>query len=549
MTRAGLPDAALARMLAEGGGGKARRIGKTDLRIVDLPAGAEKAMVERLSRNPHIKFAELDMRVSPSLTSNDPYLGSQWHIGKIGADAAWASTFGDNVTVAVLDTGVDASHPDLSASIVPGWNVFSNTSDTRDVYNHGTGVAGTMAAIINNATGVAGIAGRAKIMPIKISDDTGYASWSAMASGLTHAADRGVRVANISYPSAASASVQSAAQYMKGKGGLVFMSAGNSGAEATTTPTTSLIVVSATDNSDVKTSWSTYGGFVSLSAPGTGIYTTTLGGGYVPEAGTSFSSPVAAGVAALVMAANPALSSAQVEDILFKSAVDLGTAGRDKLYGYGRVDAAKAVSLALASSGTTKDTQAPTAQIMSPTGGASVSGLATVDIAASDNVGVSKVEFRVNGSLVATDSTAPYGFSWDTTRVANGTVSLDAMAYDAAGNVGRSSILSVNVANATTVNTTADTIAPVVGFLSPATGSTVATGLIRIEVAATDNAGTAGLAMTLRLGGKLVASSSGTGALAYNWNARKVKTGTYTFTAEARDMAGNLSAATLAVNR
>jgi thermitase len=545
MPRAGLPDGALAAILKENGGGKARRVGQSELRIVDLPPGLEKQSVEKLARHPHIKFAEVDMLVAPDFVSNDPYLGSQWHIGKIGATTAWDATSGSGVTIAVLDTGVDSSHPDLAGSIVPGWNFYSNSSDTSDVYNHGTGVAGSAAAIFNNGMGVAGIAGKARIMPIKISADSGQASWSAVANGITYAADKGARVANISFSAYASSSVQTAAKYMKDKGGLVFVSAGNTGAQSTATATTSLIVISATDSADNIASWSTYGNVVALSAPGTGIYTTTKGGGYVSENGTSFASPVAAGVAALVFAAKPALTAYEVEAILFKSAADFGAAGRDIYFGNGRVDAAKAVSMALSSTSTAPgDSQAPTVAITSPTSGAAVSGIAPINLSASDNVGVTRVELMVNGSVVATDSSAPYGFSWDSTKVGNGTATLMARAYDAAGNVGSSPSVSVAVAN-TTSTTNAR---PVVAFNTPA-GGTVSGGMVKIVAAASDDGGVLGLKMTLSLNGKQVASSSGTGTVSYNWNTRKVGTGSYTFSAVAVDGNGATGSASVAYTR
>lgn len=539
--RAGLPEAALGRIVGVHGG-RAKRIGQSNLYVVELPGNAsEVAVAAQLAHNPHLKFAELDGLIKPELVSNDPYLGSQWHLGKIGAPSAWDTSAGSNVTIAVLDTGVDASHPDLVASVVPGWNFFSGNSSTVDVYGHGSKVAGSVAATLNNATGVAGVAGQARIMPIKISDDTGYGSWSAMAQGLTYAADNGVRVANISYMVGGVSTVQSAAQYMKGKGGLVFVSAGNTGVAATDAATTTLIPVGATNSADAIASFSTYGPYVALSAPGEGIYTTTKGGGYGAVSGTSFSSPIAAGVAALVMAANPALSSAQVESILFSTAQDLGAGGRDPYYGNGRVNAAAAIQAALSTQGA--DTVAPSVGIGNPLAGASVSGLITVDVNASDNVGVSRVELQVNGKVVASDSVAPYGFSWDSATVANGSASLVAVAYDAAGNKGSSAAVSVNVANAVV----ADTQPPVVAIINPVNGAKV-TGTVQIKLSASDNAGAAGIRQTLYIDGKVVATASGA-SLSYAWNTKKVAAGVHQIQAVAQDASGNRSSSSIQVTR
>ena len=181
---------------------------------------------------------------------------------------------------------------------------------------------------------------------------------------------------------AGSSSIISAAEYLQNKGGLVFASAGNNGTQDNTAPTPSMIVVSATDPNDNLYSWSSYGSFVTLSAPGD-VWTTSNGSGYQESMGTSFSSPLTAAVGALVMAANPNLSSASVQNILQSTAVDLGAAGKDSYYGYGRVNASAAVQAALSSP--VADTTPPTTVISSPTASSSVSGIVPVTGSASDN--------------------------------------------------------------------------------------------------------------------------------------------------------------------
>lgn len=544
MAKSGLSDAAISTALTERTGGRGRRIGSTGLHIVDLPAGAsEQAMVDSLSRHPHFKFAELDRIVPAQLVTNDPYLGSEWHLANIGVGQAWDSASGGGVIVAILDTGVDATHPDLAAQLVAGWNVYDNNANTSDVYGHGTKVAGTVAAAANNGIGVAGVAAAARIMPIRISDLTGSASYSAMAQGLTWAADRGARVANISYVAAGSAAVISAANYMKSKGGLVVTSAGNYGTDAGIAPTTAMIPVSATDSNNALTSWSSFGSFVALAAPGAGIYTTTSGGGYAAVSGTSFSSPVTAGVIALMMSARPTMSNANVESLLYASALDLGTAGRDVYYGYGRVDAAAAVAATMAATLITADTASPVVSVDTPLGASSVSGLVTVGVTATDNVGVSRVELRVNGALLATDTSAPYTFSFDSAVLRNGTVSLVATAYDAAGNAGISPTVSLSVVN----TLLADTTPPTVSITNPANGSSVS-GQQTVQVSAADNAGAAGIQQTLYVDGVKVATATG-GSLSFKWNTQRLSSGSHTLQAVARDAAGNSSSQIITVNR
>lgn len=541
-TRAGLSDSQVDK-IAKVHGGKAQRLGKSDLHIVHLPGQAsETAVLNLLANHPHLKSAELDMRVAPDLAANDTYLGSQWHLPKIGAPAAWDSSQGSGIVIAICDSGVLPTHADLAPSLVAGWNFVDNNANTADVTGHGTSVAGSAAAITHNGAGVAGVAGAAKIMPLRVSDSTGYAYYSTIAQAVTFAADNGARVANASFSGVySSASVQSAAQYLRSKGGLLVVSAGNSGANDGAPASTTMIPVSATDSNDAKASWSSYGDYVAVAAPGVGIWTTAADGTYRAASGTSFSAPITAGVIALMMAAQPALAPAQVESLLYSTATDLGSAGRDIYFGHGRVNAAAAVAAAAAA--TVADTQAPSVSITSPAGSSSVSGLATVDVSASDNVGVTRVELRVNGNTVATDIGAPYQFSWDTSTVANGMASLVAVAYDAAGNSKVSSSVSVNVAN----GVVADTTPPVVTINNPRNDMTVS-GTVQVNVSATDNGGSAGLKQSLYINGKLKATATG-GSLSFNWNTRKERAGSHTLQAVASDSAGNTTSTTVQVTR
>ena len=543
MPRAGLSASEFAKVLAPHGG-RGRKVGQSDLHVVDLPGnGSEKAVVERLLKNPHVKYAELDRLVSPNFVANDPYLGSEWHINKVNAPAAWDVTQGSGIIIAILDSGVDGTHPDLAAQMVPGFNFMDNNTNTADVNGHGTAVAGVAAASTNNGMGVAGVAGQARIMPVRIADANAYAYYSTIAQGITYAADHGARIANCSYGGVAgSAAIQSAAQYMKSKGGLVFVSAGNNGVDENILPTTTMIAVSATDETDNRTSWSSYGNFVSLAAPGI-TYTTSRGGNYDQWMGTSFSSPLAAGVAALMMAAKPSLDSPQVEKLMFSTAVDIGAAGRDIYYGYGRVDASAAVKAAAASVSTV-DTQAPAVAISAPLGSSSVSGLVPVNVGATDNVGVARVELKVNGNTVAVDSAAPFAFSWDSAGVANGMASLVAYAYDAAGNVAASSAVSVNVANTVTL-VQKDTTAPNVRIANPLAGKVA--GNVTVSSSADDNSGPAGIRQSIYIDGVLVAKASGS-SLAYSWNTRKSARGTHTIQAVAVDAAGNSSSTSVVVS-
>lgn len=526
--KAGLADAELAKILKPHGGKSIAKIDAIGLHIVQLPAqGSEKAIAALLARNPHLKFAEPDMLVKPAGTANDKYYANAWHLPKIGVPTAWDSSTGSNQVIAILDTGIDAAHPDLAGKLVPGWNFYNGNADTSDVHGHGTAVGGAAVALTNNTIGVAAVAPGAMLMPVRIADPNAWATWSTVAQGLTWAADNGADVANISYNGVSgSASVQSAAQYMKNKGGLVVVAAGNNGIAETIAPSSTMITVSATDSADAKTSWSSFGNFVDIAAPGINIYTTAKGGGYSVSWGTSLASPVVAGAVALIKAANPTLAPSDVERVLFSTAVDLGTAGFDTYFGNGRVNAAAATAMALTT--TTMDTSAPTVAITSPSTGASVKGLVTVGVSAADDIGVAKVQLEANGTLIATDITAPYSFSWDSSSVTDGAATLRVYAYDAAGNYS-SATTSVTVAN------TADTTAPAASIKNPVNGAKVS-GTVGITASATDNVAVTKLA--LYIDGAQVASST-SASLSYSWNTRKAASGSHTLEVRANDAAGN----------
>lgn len=339
-------DRALKRHLAKRSG---RRVHGNGAHVVSLPLGVdETTAADLISRDPAVAFAEVDRLVEPdAVTANDPYFGSAWHLAKIGAPDAWSYSTGAGVTIAIIDSGVDGTHPDLSSLMVAGWNFYDGNSNTADVYGHGTKVAGAAAARSNNGLGVASVSWQSKIMPLRVSLPDGTAYLSTIATAITYAADNGARVANISFQSAAgSPTIQNAAQYMKSKGGLVVISAGNTYGFESFAANDSVIAVAATDSADAKASFSSYGAYVDLAAPGVGVYSTVRGGTYGAVSGTSFAAPITGGVIALMMARNPALTPTQIESILKSTAVDLGTSGRDDYFGAGRINAAAAVAAA-----------------------------------------------------------------------------------------------------------------------------------------------------------------------------------------------------------
>jgi len=421
----------------------AREIPEIGLHVVELPYQASEAAFQRTFKSrSEVEYAEFDrLLAGQQMIPNDPLYPSpnSWSLQKINGPGAWAITQGSpNITIAILDTGVDSLHEDLAAKMVPGWNIYNNNSDTSDRYGHGTMVAGQAAALSNNGIGVTSVAWGCKIMPVRIADDSGYASYSDIASGITWAADHGARVANVSYKAGDSSTVSRAAGYFQKKGGVVTMAAGNDGFFNSAPDDPRILIVGATDSTDTVFSWSGYGNNQDLVAPGT-AYTTLHGGGYTVGTGTSASAPMVAGAAALVLSVNPNLTPNQVQDILEQSADDLGAPGWDPSYGYGRLNLARAVSMAAGGSIPAPDTIPPVASIVDPTDGQIVSNTVSVYVNATDNVRVTKVELYVDGILTTSSVSSPFTMKWGTRKVQAGMHKLESKAYDAAGNVGVSS--------------------------------------------------------------------------------------------------------------
>ena len=522
------------RVITRAGASDAGEISGIGVHMVELPAAAdEAAFVNAFKSQPEVEFAELDRIVPPeTMSPNDPSYPIQWHLPKIAAPSAWSGTTGSStVTIAICDSGVDPTHPDLASKLVPGWNFYNNNSDTHDVANHGTAVAGTAAAASNNSLGVASVAWGCLIMPLRVSDTTGYATYSAIANAVTWAADHGAKVANVSYIVSGSSSVSSAAQYLQSRGGVLTVSAGNNTTFDPSADNPYMLVVSATDQNDVLATWSNTGNNVDLSAPGVSIGTTLSGGTFGYGSGTSFSAPIVAGVAALVLSVNPSLTPAQVTNVLKQSADDLGPTGWDPSYGAGRVNADRAVSLAVSGAPPPPppDTTPPSVSITSPSGGSTVSGTASVQVSANDDIGVSSVTLSVDGALLGGDTASPYSFSWNTTIASNGLHNLTATATDAAGNTTSNTI-------AVTVSNVADMTAPVINITSPANGIRV-TGNVSVLVNATDNVRV--VRVELYVDGALTATSSSS-PFTMKWNTKRAATGGHTLQCRAYDGTGNV---------
>ena len=390
-----------------------RQMPRIGMSVIDVPEASAAAVMASLQQSGAFDYVERDYYAHPAAVPNDPSFPSQWHLPKIQAPQAWNVTTGSSsVVVAVVDSGVDGTHSDLAPRLVQGWNFLNSTTNTTDVLGHGTAVSGTIAAAANNGVGISGVTWGSRIMPLVVVDANASASYSNMAAAIQYAVDHGVRVINLSLGgSSASSTLQNAVDYAWSKGAVVFAAAMNN---STSTPyypaaCNHVVSVSATDNNDALASFSDYGTWVTISAPGTNILTTSMGGAYGYWAGTSFSSPIAAGVAALVLAANPLLTNTALVSLLEQTADDLGAPGYDTSFGFGRINAYRAVVAARQAAVLVTVSMAPTATTLNPGQTqqftAAVTGLSNTAVTWSLNPAVG----TISGGLYTAPATVPAG--------------------------------------------------------------------------------------------------------------------------------------------
>lgn len=309
-------------------------------------------------RVPGVRFVEPDCRVQASLIPNDPlFLQYQWDKWVMYADRAWDIGTGAGVKVAVVDNGVEYWHPDLAASFVAGdygYDFVGGDNDPRpdnpaipEAF-HGTHVAGTIAAGINNGIGVAGW-GRAQLYAVRVLNDSGSGTTTDVASGIRWATDHGARVVNMSLGSSSLPThLLEACRYAYDRNVLLVAAAGNEGNPNVNYPAAlaECVCVGATDTASKLAWFSNYGTAQEVVAPGVAVFATGTGGTYVSANGTSMATPQVSGVAALLLGLNNSLSASRVRAVLAASAMDMGNSGRDVYYGYGLVNARRAMELA-----------------------------------------------------------------------------------------------------------------------------------------------------------------------------------------------------------
>ncbi len=359
--RPGVTAAACDGLVAAVGGRVRATQAIMNLARVRVPVGQERAIAARLHGDPRVQAAGLNYRVRAALIPNDPfYAPYQWNMPRINAPSAWEITTGSpEVIIAVVDTGLDHSHPEFAGKIVPGYDFVNDDADPDDDNGHGTHVAGIALARGHNGIGIAGVSWGARVMPVKTLDANGSGLLSEGIDGIIWAAYTGARIINLSWvvelpPNDPSRYIlQGAIDYAYQQGCLIVAAAGNNYLEGNPVlypaACNRVVAVAATGQNDERAPYSEVQSYVDVAAPGgialdaypsepAGhyIFSTYRNSNYALISGTSQAAPHVAGLAALIWSLNPHLTPDAVEGYIKAGAVNLGDPNQ---FGAGRIDA------------------------------------------------------------------------------------------------------------------------------------------------------------------------------------------------------------------
>ena len=349
---------------------------KKPFRVIKVPQGSVEETAQAYRGKANVVYAEPNYILYADAAPDDPlYADWQWALnntgqyqedyfdqGTPGADINWKPAWSEFATstwaigntttiIAILDSGIDASHPDLNDKLIKGRNFTGKPTDTNDVHGHGTHVAGIAAAETNNSVGnTGGIAGVAfpdniEIMPVKVLNRFASSVSTSVADGIYYATNNGAKVINLSLGGASySTTLKNAVDYAWGKGVLIAASAGNDGKEIKRYPASypNVMSVAATDNKDARADFSNYNDQIDVSAPGVDVLSTLIYKKGIREyglgTGTSMACPHVAGLAGLLFAQDSNRTNTQVRTIIEESADDLSGIGWDKYFGHGKIN-------------------------------------------------------------------------------------------------------------------------------------------------------------------------------------------------------------------
>jgi cell division septation protein DedD len=343
---AGLSPNAQQQVIARNGGVETSSVPVLRMHFIDIPSASVDEVTQRYQADPQVLSIERDKVRQAEGTPSDPSYLDQWALPKIGWDSVFGSvTPSGSSVIAVLDTGVDASHPDLSGLVLPGYSAFEGSDAQTDPNGHGTEMAGIAAALTDNGAGVAGVAyAGVSLLPVQVLGADGTGQDSDIISGIVWATDNGANVILMAFSNPGySPALQAAIDYAWDSGVVLVAAAGNEGSGTVTYPAgdRGVIGISATDSNDALASVSNYGQTIFLAAPGVDVATTANSGGYTSVTGTSASAAIVAGAAAFMHAVDPSLSNGVVIGRLARTADPAGT---QEQTGNGRLNMARALS-------------------------------------------------------------------------------------------------------------------------------------------------------------------------------------------------------------
>lgn len=513
-----------------------RLLGEIGAKSVEVPGFRAAVVKAALRADPNVAYVQEDPQVEKlDVTPNDPFFtaGHQPELAQIKVPTAWDTTTGAGVKIAVVDTGVNGVG-DLSGRVLPGYNFTRGNGNAADDEGHGTIVASLIAAAPNNGTGIAGVCGDCRILPVKVLDRTGAGYHSDIARGVIYAAQQGAKIINMSLGGPGSSAVlQDAVAYANGRGALVVAAAGNAGTSVRNYPAAyaDVLAVGATDtrgDGRARASFSSHGRtWVDVAAPGItagmrrdGSYCwNDRSSCWLPRydeyeiQGTSFSAPLVSGVAALVASKHPGYSGWSLGRAITDSA-SRGLSWTE----YGLVDAAAALNQG-------SDTTAPTGTGSNPAQNTKVRGTVAITPLGINPGELRAVELFVDNKAYNWDYTAPFGPPLHTAG-RNGAIKVQLRITDKAGN--RTMLPARTLI--------ADNVLPAVSITKAPKNKARVKGTVKVYVKATDKSGIA--RVQLLVNGKVVAADATAGyVLSFNVAGRKK---TMKVRVRAYDKAGNV---------
>lgn len=325
-----------------------------DVYVLRHPSLSTEELLKRLKRDPAVAHVEPNTIFTKQDSASDKrpndefFQEFQWNLTQIGAEKGWQISEGrDDLIIAILDTGIDRHHQDLADKLVEGYNAIDGTDDVDDEHGHGTHVAGIASAVTNNLAGIAGVSWQNKLMPVKVLNHEGEGGLYELINGIYWATDHGADVINLSLgDDEPSELLYEAIRYAYEHNVILVAASGNDNVDIPMYPAAypEVLAVSSVNQNKERSSFSNYGHYIDVAAPGEHIPGTFTDNQYVIMSGTSMAAPHVTGLAALIRSRYPQLSNRDVMNLIRQTAEDLGEKGYDPYYGYGLINVYQALN-------------------------------------------------------------------------------------------------------------------------------------------------------------------------------------------------------------